>query len=292
MNKPLLGLTVLLLTLAYPCAAQSSLEQIADSITREGRNLYFRELAAWNGTDIIIQKIPDKDKIGGYFSYLDHDTSKCIFVSNGDSPRVIGSVSFDDPRNISQARVDLAPRAFTDEETQLFLLRSKAREIVGSDTFYTRYQHTAFNLIPIIEGGERKVIVLTGPQDDGVIILGNDYQLNFDEHNQFINVKKLHQGVFLVDYGNAQREGQQISGGEHTHSPQSGDFITATDICTLMLYEKYAKWQTYYVMSVGYVSMWDCKMDRLFIMTQAAWNRIYQKVKRTNSIGAFKANKP
>jgi hypothetical protein len=274
MKKPFPALAVITLLSNLSCFGQSPLGQIADSITREGRKLYLSELTSWNGTDIIVEKMEDKGKIGGYFSYLDHDTSRCIFISKGESPQVIGSVSFDDPHHIAQARVDLVPRALTDEESQLFLLRSKAGEIIRSDTFYTSYQHTEFNLIPIIDGKERKVIILTGPQDNGVIILGNDYQLNFDEQNQLSGEKKLHQGVFFTDYGKAQRDGQESIGGMHSHTPQTGEFITPTDICTLMLYEKFAKWKTYYVISDGYVSIWDCQKDSLLILTKDAWDKI------------------
>lgn len=280
MNRPLLGLTVLLLTLAQPCTAQSSLEQIADSITREGRKLYTSELTSWNGTDIFVQRFADINKIGGYFSYRDGDTSKCIFVSKGDTPQVIGCVAFDDPHNIPGARVDLAPRAFTEQEHQLYLIREKALKDIRSDTFYTGYPRTEFNLIPTIEGKERKVIILTGPKDNGILILGNDYQLSFDENDQLVGRRRLHQGVFVADYGAAEKKGTKTEMGMHTHLPATGDYITPTDICTLMLYEKFAKWKQYLVLSKDYVSIWDCQQDHLLILTMDAWNKIINDQKQ------------
>jgi hypothetical protein len=35
----------------------------------------------------------------------------------------------------------------------------------------------------------------------------------------------------------------------HSHLPETGDFITPTDICTLMPYEKFANWKTHNVVS-------------------------------------------
>jgi hypothetical protein len=60
----------------------------------------------------------------------------------------------------------------------------------------------------------------------------------------------------------------------HTHLPQSGDYITATDICTLMLYAKFTTWDQHYVISKNDVSIWDCKKNQLVILTMEAWKKI------------------
>ena len=62
----------------------------------------------------------------------------------------------------------------------------------------------------------------------------------------------------------------------HTHLPETGDYITATDICTLLLYEKFAKWKQHVVISEDHVCMWDCKTDQLVTLTKKAWDRIYK----------------
>jgi hypothetical protein len=60
----------------------------------------------------------------------------------------------------------------------------------------------------------------------------------------------------------------------HTHLPESGDFITATDICTLMLYENFTTWNQHIVMSKNYVSIWDCKRNSLVVITKEAWEKM------------------
>ena len=60
----------------------------------------------------------------------------------------------------------------------------------------------------------------------------------------------------------------------HSHLPSTGEYITATDICTLMLYEKYPGWKQYYVISPSYVSIWSCEKDELVILTKKAWDSI------------------
>lgn len=124
-----------------------------------------------------------------------------------------------------------------------------------------------FNIIPIIKGKEQKVYVLTGPKKSGVVIFGNDYLINFDTRGNISNIKQLHKNIIPIDYG---EDGETI----HNHLPETGEFITATDICTLMLYEKYAKWKNHIVASQKYLSIWNCKTDELFVMTTETAKKI------------------
>ena len=66
----------------------------------------------------------------------------------------------------------------------------------------------------------------------------------------------------------------------HNHLPETGDFITPTDICTLMLYEKFAGWKNHIVVSKKYMSIWNCKADELFIMTTDAMKKIATDVNK------------
>lgn len=50
--------------------------------------------------------------------------------------------------------------------------------------------------------------------------------------------------------------------------------MTATDICTLMLYEKFAKWEQHLVMSEKYVNIWNCKSDQLTVIPREVFNKI------------------
>src|SRR4051794_36997691 len=82
---------------------QQPTEQV-QTIVAEGKLLYYSEMASWHGNDIFLEKYK-KDNIGGYFSYRDGDFSKCIFYSNADRPRVIGTVRFDTSYNPEAAGI-------------------------------------------------------------------------------------------------------------------------------------------------------------------------------------------
>jgi hypothetical protein len=259
-----------LCTLAF---GQSKIEKTTSAIVDEGRMLYKSEMASWYGTDIFLEKFSEqRDNIGGYFSYTDRDTTKCIFFSNADNPKVIGTISFDTSFNVKNANVDGSQRDFTSDELDLYEIRKIALAEINSDDFFKTYKNTNLNLIPIISKSEKKVYVLTGPQNTGIVIIGNDYLLTFDKKNKLLKKKQLHKNILPIKYA----EGEEEILTMHTHLKETGDFITATDICTLLLYQKLAKWKQHIVVSKDYVSLWDCKKDKLLILTKEAWDNIYK----------------
>ncbi len=180
------------------------------------------------------------------------------------SPQVIGTISFDSTYDVKSAIVNLKERNFTSIERDLFEIRKNALAIIQTDTFFKTYQNTKLNLIPLIDKGDKKVYVLTGPQQSGVVIFGNDYLISFNEKNEITQKKQLHKNIIPFDYDSL-KEGNEVVGGFHSHLPETGDFITATDICTLMLYGKYANWKTHNVVSKKYLNVWNCETNSLTV---------------------------
>jgi hypothetical protein len=264
-------LFTLLAFISISTYGQNDLKTRTQPIVDEGKRLYKSEMASWYGTDLFLENHPDRTNIGGYFSYTQDDVSKCIFFSKGDKPKVIGTITFDNTYNTKTARVDLAERDFSTIETDLFSIRKLALETINSDTLFKRYVNTQYNIIPLINKDEKKVYVLTGSQQNGVVFLGNDYVLTFDLHNKLTQKKKIHKNLIPIKF-----EGKEQTAGVamHSHLPETGEFITATDICTLMLYEKLTKWRFHYVVSKNYVSIWNCLTDELTVMTMEAFKKI------------------
>jgi hypothetical protein len=268
------------LFLAINSFGQDKIENLTRPIVDEGKRLYKSEMASWYGTDIFIEQFKDREKIGGYFSYSDNEIAKCIFFSKGDNPKVIGTISFDSAYHVQTAKTDLSEREFTKSEFDLFTIRSIALKTINSDTLFKTYKNTSLNLIPLISNGEKKVYVLTGPQNNGVVIFGNDYLLTFNNENKLTNRKQLHRNIIVTNYGEKTEGGNEIVGAMHTHLPETGDFITSTDICTLMLYEKFAKWKQYNIISAHYFSIWNCETDNLTTITQEVMDKIDKDQKK------------
>lgn len=258
--------------------AQDNIEKDFAPIVAEGKLLYKSEMASWYGTDIFLEKYKNREDIGGYLSYSENDISKCIFFNNNDQPKVIGTISFNDSFDIKTAKIDLLERNFSKKENDLYQIRKITLNELRTDSLFKFYENTNPNLIPLINGREKKVYVLTGPKQSGVVIFGNDYLLTFDENNKITTKKQLHKNIMPIAYGN-DAEGQKTEGSMHSHLPETGDFITATDICTLMLYGKIAKWKTHNVVSQKYLNIWNCETENLNVIPMETVKKINKKDK-------------
>lgn len=267
MNKTL---TIIFALFTFSILAQNNLTKEAQLIVAEGKLLYKSEMASWYGTDLFIENYKDRQNIGGYFSYSEKEVSKCIFFSKSDHPKVIGTISFDETYNVKAAKIDLSERELTQYENDIYQIRKLALAEINADkVLFKQYENSNLNLIPLIDGKEKKVFVLTSPTQTGVVLFGNDYLLTFDKNNKLILKKQLHKNLISIYYGGKDKDGSPLVTEEaiHSHLPETGDFITATDICTLMLYGKFAKWKTHNVVSKKYLNIWNCETNELSVVS-------------------------
>lgn len=272
MNK---ALTIFLTLITFSVFGQNNLTKKAQHIVVEGKLLYKSEAASWYGTDIFLENYKNRDSIGGYFSYVDKETAKCVFFSKAENPKVIGTISFDSTYNLKTAITDLKERDFSPVENDLYEIRKIALDDMNTNTeeFYKFYQNTNPNIIPLINGKEKKVYILTGPQKSGIVIFGNDYLLTFDNKNKLLSRKPLHKNIIKIEYGNL-KENVESEEAMHNHTKETGEFITATDICTLMLYSKFAKWKTHHVVSKKYLNIWNCETNTLNVIPMSTIEKI------------------
>lgn len=258
---------LILLSLASTCAfSQVDLDKAAKDIETQGKKLYQLETAAWHGTDIFFENFKESDRIGGYFSYIEKDTPKCLFFSRDIKPKVIGVVSFGDIKVVETATIDFKERDFKPFENDLYQIRAKAITRINQDTLYKMYNNTNLNLIPIIENGKKEVYILTAPKTQGSVLFGNDYLITFNNENNIVSQKALHSNLIPVSYENKEEKISVAS--VHSHASETGDFITPTDICTLMLYCPYTTWKQHIVVSKDYASVWDCNTETFKIYTR------------------------
>lgn len=255
------------------CFAQAQdLEKLAKEIEEEGKYLYRLELAAWYGSEIFKENYDGEQLIGGYFTYIDSKTPKCLFFSKEESPRVIGVVSFGDIKIIETATIDFKVRDFKKDERDLFVIRQQALEEIKQDSLFKNYTNANLNLIPTIDKEDRRVYVLTAPSIKGIVLFGNDYILRFDGGNKLIGKQEIHSDLIPVDF-----EEMDDSTTFHNHKSGTDSFITPTDVCTLMLYAKFAGWKRHYVASEEYVSIWDCEKESLRIVTREQFDNMKEE---------------
>ena len=235
-------------------------------------------MSSWLGTDLFLAEYQNRDNIGGYFSYNQNDENINVFFSKSETPKIIGTIKFDDTFDIEKSKIDLTERSFSEKENEIYTLRKKAINIIKNDTLIKTYQNTNLNLIPIIDKKENKVYILTAPTENGVVIFGNDYLLTFDKKNNLKSIKALHKNLIPIEFN----EADNVEMTMHTHLPETGDFITATDICTLMLYGKATGWKQHNVVSQKYMNIWNIDTDSLFVITMEAVKKINENQEKRN----------
>lgn len=262
-------ITFILLSISLHAFSQD-LKTINAQIMEEAIALLKSEKASWYGTDLFLENYKEQSNIGGYFSYTQDSVSKCIFFSKSKEAKVIGEIAFDSTFNLETAKVDLTERDFHTNEKDLHQIRIKSLELVRKDTLFKSYKRTRLNIIPFIYKGKKKAYVLTGPEVSGVVIIGNDYLINFDENNNVTDRKELHKNIIPIEYEEGDRDGVSI----HSHQKDTGDFMTVTDVCTLLLYSNYTKWESHIVVSEKYMNMLDLKSNTLISMTMEAYENM------------------
>ncbi len=244
---------------------------IRDKVLAEAYLLYNSEKASWNGTDIFLEKFPQKrELIGGYLSYSERDLHNCIFFDKSEDPNLLAKISFNGSFNIEKAKIDTVQRKLNRLEKDLFTIRQVTLKEINQDTIFKTYKNTNLNPIPIIINKEKKVFVLTGPQISGVVVLGNDYLLTFNKNNKLKNKKAIHKNIIPIEYNEKTDDAVTM----HTHLESTGDIITSTDLCTLMLYKDYLNWKQHIVISNKKVSLWGFDNEHLMIMAKKAWEKI------------------
>jgi hypothetical protein len=256
-----------------------ALGQDSEEILAEGKLLYRVETASWKGTDDFLSRFSDKrDQIGGYVSYeSETDGIITLFFSNQNPDSILVRYRFDRMLG-SLVEIDTVNTKVTAYEKDLIALQQDAARRISdnADGFFTFYENTSFNLVPLITKQSRKVYVMTAPQVSDVVILGNDYLLAYNKKNKLKSKTRIHESLLQYPY-QSDKTGNIMKSTVHSHvvSP----YIDATDICTLLLYKDYVEWKQHYVISETYVSIFDMEKEELLIMTRKAWDKIYDHQK-------------
>lgn len=265
-------LTALVLVTGLGLFAQDNLAEKAAAIAQEGKNLYRLEMASWYGTDLFLEKfLEKKDRFSGYFSYANGSETCCVLFAKGNEGKILATLRFDSTYSLATAIADGTERPFTALEQALYNLRKAAVAQINSDTLFSHYENTNYNIIPLVDGDVRKVYVLTGTSQNGVILFGNDYLLTYNSENVLQNERRLHKSLIVLKYAEA---GKTTISAMHSHLPEMGELMTPTDVCTLMLYQKFTNWKHHLVLSRNFVSLWDCESQQLVLLTREAWEKI------------------
>lgn len=247
--------------------------QDSDQILAEGKTLFYLEKASWYGTDYYLANFPDqRDKIGGYLSYVQDNKVVNIFYSRFDRQEILARMYFAANPDQTPIEVDTLNHTATPHEVELITLRHDALDRVSTneDGFFSYYENTSFNTIPLITGKTKKVYIITAPRNSGVVLLGNDYLLEYNGKLKLKSKTKIHNSLIELPIMN-DGDNKAISA---MHSHVNSKYIDATDICTLLLYKDYVSWEQHIVISKKQVSLFNLKTETLTVISRKVWDSI------------------
>ncbi len=248
-----------------------------DEVVQEGKLIYRTAIAVEYGSEIVKTKYPVIKGISSTnVAYLNATQSVCIFFSDTDPSKIVLSISFNSEGRIENATINNQLRDASSQEQSLYKMMKTIEADVSSTSSYKKYGNTKFMFVPINDSKGKRVYLLTSSEKEGVITFGNDYLVTFDSDNSINKRIAIHKNLMWTEI-ETKEKGKDITEAWHTHLPETGNKITATDIYTILRYEKITRWKKYSVITETLVSVWDCSTDNLMYLPRQEWDKILVK---------------
>ena len=264
------------------------LHKTETAILEEGRKLYQLQMATTLGLEAFLQLPKDVvDSAAGYFAFREGKFYKCVFYNNLYNADIISTILFDSAFNKVRTAISNTLRPMTNNERDLYFMRIRTMDEIKKDTsLFKLYTTTTTIVLPIIDNNDRRVFVLTKSDDPATVLFGNDYVLDFDKANYVSAKKAIHNDLISIDCVRpGAMENEELSDVTHKHQGESGEFMTATDVCTILMNQKKAGWGHQVVKSENYVSVWYCDSDELETMPIKKWNKHKKEDKKDSKGG-------
>ncbi|NDV65127.1 hypothetical protein [Bacteroides sp. 224] len=214
-----------------PELTQGELNQKLDSILMEGNQLFLHERASWTSYDLALENPKVKEHFESYLTYETRTAIKTIIIGYNDQ-KCIAEYTFTEEFTLPSS-TKIETRDLTSEEKKLIEIRYKLMEQLDDDKYNIRIaEGFSLNFILLPFKNKYKFYILTGTAQPDVIPFGNDYLVIADKDGKIERFQKFHVGLFPNP---TTFQGKTISEMVHSHSKNT-PFITATDVCTFMLY--------------------------------------------------------
>lgn len=211
--------------------SDTQLEADLDSVLAEGNLLYKYERAAWIASDLAMENQALREDYFSFFVYEEQEEIKAIILGRK-SQNCIAEYSFATDFNKPKS-VSLESRELLEKEKTLIELREKILENIADEKYeVTLPSGYTPNFILLPFEGRYKFYIIMGTSQRDIIPFGNDYLFIANKHGEIEDWKKFHSRIIP---GHTQVDGKNVIEMIHSHL-RTTPLITATDICTFMLY--------------------------------------------------------
>ena len=244
-----------------------------DKALEEGKKLYRLEKASWYSVDDFLERFKSKqDSLAGYLSYFNDQGNVITIFYGRDTSQILVRYEFENVPTRKPILIDTRNRTPEAVEEVLITLRQDAKKRVAANLngFYKSYEHTTLSYIPIYHENDKKVYVMTASTKKGIITMGNDYLLHYNNNNKFVKEEKFHHSLIQLP---AQSKDKKSKLESTTHTNVMSDYIDATDICTLLLYKDFVEWKKHIVLSDKEVSVFVLDTELIYTMSRKEWDK-------------------
>jgi len=212
----------------YTSESEKELIRQLDSILKEGNLLYKYEKSAWIASDLALKNPIIEAEYNGYFTYEEDGVIKVIILGTAHQTSIAEYI-FENNFQIPKS-VKIEKRELSDREKMLIYIRKKILENIQSNRYeITVPEGYGLNLVLLPFENKYKLYIITGATKPNVIPFGNDYIFIADQNGNIESWQKTPPRFRTLP------EGMRVTEITRTHLTDD-PLITATDICTFMLY--------------------------------------------------------
>lgn len=252
----------LIFVLITSLAFGQDVDQLSKEIMNEGIELYRNERASWISTDSLTEL--DKQLISNYFTYSDEGKFISVYIDKSDK---IADYKFTfQPLGNLEIELIKKEKNVPLSEKELEILKVRKTAIALSAWHYGQLGYTQIvnpNVIIFRTSPEYIVYVVPGAKQSGLLPIGGDLKMTFRADGELDKIVAIHNNLIPFET-EASEEGAHF-GHEHKGKRLAKEYMTATDVCTILLYRQYLKGEKHLSVHKKFISEFYFNEPRLVI---------------------------
>ena len=261
------------------CPGFSQTEEVdpflVDEILENGIAMYELERTTIYAAQAMRDKGLSREGIYGHLSYRQGDTIKTIYFG----PKKAGNTiryTFEFPRPVElyNRRIDGSPRPPTERELKLINIHYQVnKQVKKNRKFFRQNDSLGLNLVMLEDVDRILAYLLPNAPAEEIMPLGHDYELIFTPKGKLKSRRACHNNFIPIPTKSSSPKGNAAM---HRHEGDTCPYITASDICLLLLYRDFCTWQVHLVVSENYVSWFSMDDQKLQILPKEKFEELME----------------
>ncbi|MEQ9229348.1 MAG: hypothetical protein RIF46_01600 [Cyclobacteriaceae bacterium] len=253
-------LNILFCQFTLLCFAQDELSKVANEILNKGLSLYRLEMASWQSTDSL--NAEDKKRAEGYFSYRQNGILQSIYYDPS-GEFAVKKFLFTEDSLVSVTIQEIEENVpLTSNETAIVNFTKKAKDM--SVVWYSMQGWSEIvnpNIMVVKGDSDYEYICIPGAKSGGFTPIGGEIKHKFNSKNEWNGMDHLHNNLIPIEH----HDDAAIASHNHFGKKLGKEYITPTDICTILLYQRWSNVDQHIVVHKKFISEFYPKTLKLVI---------------------------